>query len=124
MLFANEFPGTKVEFEAGGWVILQPLTRSFLDSQQKQLAALSKGAKIQMAGQKVIGVDTDSIDSVAIVEKATELEYEKVKASIKEWSSEKEVSVENIKQLPDFIYEAILKKVDEINHPTEDEIKN
>ena len=71
MLFANEFPGTKLEFKGGGWVIIEPLTRGFLDAQQKRMAAIAKGAKIQMAGQKVIGIDTDSIDSEAITEKAS-----------------------------------------------------
>ncbi|MBO8169961.1 MAG: hypothetical protein H0Z35_12375 [Thermoanaerobacteraceae bacterium] len=132
-LFANEFPTKKIDRniipELGDdWIVIQALPRSYFVNEEKELAAVgSEGIQIHGINKGNVVLDNKSISSdkiTAILEKEAELDYLRVKNSIKEWSSLEPVTLENVKKLHDSIFIKLLREIEKINHLTEDEQKN
>jgi hypothetical protein len=125
-LFHDEFEPKVVNFDKD-WVSIRPLPRSYFDREEQELVNMTKGIRLKGFNNGKFELEEGGLDSEElnkVVEREKQLEYEKIKNSIVEWSSNKEVSIENIKKLPGFIYDRILKEITEINFPTEKEVKN
>jgi len=122
-LFVEQQPGKKVDLTESDWVQLQPLSRGYIVVERQKILEIAKGTKIHVKVGGAFDMDTSNIDP-ALLNKIQEIEYEKVKASIKEWSEKEPVTVENIKRLPDAFYNKILKAIDELNSVSDTEVKN
>jgi hypothetical protein len=126
-LFHDEFETTTVKFGEKDWVKLRPLPRSFFDKEEKEILSVTEGINIKGFKNGQFEIDGNELKSDAlkkVTEKQKELEYEKIKQSIVEWSSDREVSIENIKKLPNTIYDKVYDEIEKINHLTGEEVKN
>jgi hypothetical protein len=128
-LFYDEFEPKVVYFDESkkDWISIRPLPHSFGEYEEQQMMSVAGGIKLKGINNGRMELEEDAFDSESlskVAAKEKELEYEKIKRSIVEWSSDREVSIENIKKLPDQIYNRLLKEIGDLSTLTEKEAKN
>lgn len=121
-LFVDEYSTKKVDF-GDAWVKIRPLSRGEVDQEKAELAELGKGM-IRGIKDGRAEINTDNIDSNVLANKVTELEYQRVKTCIVEWSSDREITVENIKKMPEGFYNKLLREIEALTSLSGEEVKN
>lgn len=119
-MFSKNRPKKRVDLPDNHWVELQYLSKGTKD--------VLKGATAEIFNKvdsKMFEGDMQDVEfSPNFVQKIQEVEYQKLNCAIHAWSADVEVSIENIKELDDEVYELILGEVDKMNGLSEEEEKN
>lgn len=128
MLFAKNKTTKKIPFGDDDWVVLQYLSKGQKDELKSQLTELY--AQIQGVDQDTLKkMEAGDIDAVpesmrGIVREITKVEYFKLTQAIKSWSSEDEISEENIKALDEPVFDKLVLEVNAMNELSGEERKN
>jgi hypothetical protein len=117
-MFAKNKPTKRINFSDENWVEIQYLSKGQKNAFASKLAELFKGQEFDGDGN-----DNKRLPDVSVA-KIHEVEYEKMVASIKAWSAEEDITIENVQALDDSVYEEISNKIKEMNELSEEEEKN
>jgi hypothetical protein len=124
-LFAKDKPLKRVEFENDAWVELKYLSKGFKNQIENDIANIARGFEFEYKDGKVESKDGALLPE-DVLQKLHSIEYRKISAAIAKWSEgDKEtITIDNVKQLDDEVYNKILMTVDEMNGLNETERKN
>jgi hypothetical protein len=114
-LFAKNLPTKRIEIGEGNWVEIRKLSKGFKDQLKGEATDVFKG--MDLKGE--LGTVPEGM-----ILKVQEVEYRKLRASIVRWSADVDITIENIKELDEEVYNRILKEVDEMNGLSQEEQKN
>jgi hypothetical protein len=123
-MFASDKPTKKLEFE-GGFVELQYLSKGEKDQISNQLSSMFAGVDEETL-KKLDFKDKDNVPTamIGVVGKVQEVEYYKLSKAIKAWSSEKEITIETVKDLEEELFDKISDEITRMNELSKGETKN
>jgi predicted DNA-binding antitoxin AbrB/MazE fold protein len=123
-LFAKSKPTKRVDLPDGAWVEIQNLPKGIKESFKSELADLFKGVDIKKGEDGEDEPDRKTLPD-SFVQKIAEVNYRKLEKAIKSWSAEGvPVTIENIKELDEEIFDQILTAVNKMNELNDTERKN
>ncbi len=108
-------------------ITLQALPLSFFDQEEAEMVDLRLDSVLKVETINKPDGQQEQIthyDRKKISIGYKELEYRRIAASIKEWSTSEPVTAENVKRLVKGVRDKLLGEIDKLNTLTEDEIKN
>lgn len=109
-MFVDQMPTKRVDLSTGDWVEIQYLSKGFRDEEKAYFSSLS--------------VERDESNNIEFLKKFKEAEYRRIIAGVRKWSSDREITEENLKMLSDLVFDEILEAIEKYNGLSDDEVKN
>lgn len=123
-MFAKNKPVKRVDLDDGNWVELQCLSKGQKDAIKSDLADAFKGVEIENKDGTPLPKDGTTLPD-GFLAKLHAANYRKLQYSIKAWSAnEVPITLDNIKDLDDATFDAILQAVNDMNELSPAEEKN
>lgn len=111
-MFVDQMATKRIDLSTGDWIEIQYLSKGFRDEEKAYLSNI----RVEFKNNKLNDVD--------FLKRFKETEYKRVVEGIRSWSSDRDLTVENLKLLKDSVFEEILEAIEEYNDLSEDEVKN
>lgn len=122
-LFAKNRPTKRIDLGDGDWVELQHISKGVKDNLKSEVASLLKDFEVDIANGSYAPKNGLTITD-EFLDKIKEIEYREMVASIRSWSADAEITIENIKELSDEAYDKILEEMGKLNKLSDAERKN
>jgi hypothetical protein len=121
-MFVDEMPTKKIPLDNDKWVEIQYLSRGFKDELTAFLASVRK--KLNKSDNEAEKQTNQEYDQGEVYSKLKELEYKKMVAGIRKWSSDKPIDLESVKLFRGDVFDKVIKEIDQFNELSEEEVKN
>jgi hypothetical protein len=121
-MFVDEMPTKKIPLDKDQWVEIQYLSKGFKNEITASLASVRKKLNIDNEVEK--DDNKTQFDKGELYLKIKELEYKKMVAGIRSWSSNKPIDLQSVKLFRGDVFDKVIKEIDQFNELSEEEVKN